>query len=111
MPARTVRVDLHFALFVSISSFNLTFPSLLLSVPAVVVEKPITPTFAEAQELVALAKATGKVLATYHSRRFDSDFLTVKSLIEEGAFGELSELDSHYDRYKVSVSSLPSSRV
>ncbi|KAL7411658.1 NAD binding Rossmann fold oxidoreductase [Mrakia frigida] len=66
----------------------------------VVVEKPITPTFEEAQILVALAKKTGLVLATYQSRRFDSDFLTTKALIEEGAFGELSEFESHYDRYK-----------
>ena len=80
-----------YANFQSNECSPLIFPSLF--VLSVVVEKPITPTFAEAQILVALAKKTGLVLATYQSRRFDSDFLTTKALIEEGAFGELSEFE------------------
>lgn len=57
----------------------------------VVCEKPITPTSGEAYELAELAKAKNLILAVFQSRRFDSDFLTVKALIDGGAFGELSE--------------------
>lgn len=79
----------------------------------VVVEKPLTPTSAEAWELAQLAEKTGLVLAVCaclvspgpgnraecgphladQNRRWDSDFLTVKSLLEAGAFGELSEFE------------------
>lgn len=62
-------------------------------VAAVIIEKPLTPTFAEAQELDALAKTKNLVLATYQNRRWDSDFLTVKAMIEDGTFGELSEFE------------------
>ena len=63
----------------------------LLAGKHVVVEKPLTPTFAEAQELVHLAESENLVLAVYQNRRFDSDFLTVENLIKKGTFGELSE--------------------
>jgi len=65
-----------------------------------VVEKPLTPTSKEAWELAKLAKEKSLILAVYQNRRWDSDFLTVKALIEKGAFGELSEFESHYDRFK-----------
>ena len=64
------------------------------------VEKPLTPTSQEAHELAALAKEKNLVLAVYQNRRFDSDFLTVKKLIDEGKFGELSEFQSNFDRFK-----------
>ncbi|KAJ3163539.1 hypothetical protein HDU86_000120 [Geranomyces michiganensis] len=69
----------------------------------VIVEKPFTVTSAEAQELVDLAKAAGKVLAVYHNRRWDGDFLTVSKLIEEGKLGRVVEFDSRFERYRNSV--------
>ncbi|GAA5827447.1 hypothetical protein JCM11251_003817 [Rhodosporidiobolus azoricus] len=65
-----------------------------------IVEKPITPTSAQATELAQLAASKNLVLAVYQNRRWDNDFLTVKKLMAEGAFGELSEFESHFDRYK-----------
>ncbi|GAA5891162.1 hypothetical protein JCM5296_004915 [Sporobolomyces johnsonii] len=65
-----------------------------------VVEKPVTPTSQEAYELAALAKEKNLVLAVYQNRRWDADFLTVKDLMRQGAFGELSEFQSNFDRYK-----------
>ena len=47
-------------------------------------EKPVTPTYAEAKELDALAKSHGVILSAFQNRRWDSDFLTVKKLIDEG---------------------------
>lgn len=66
----------------------------------VVVDKPFTITVAEAEELIALAKETGRFLSVFHNRRWDGDFLTVRQLIAAGELGELSHFESHYDRYR-----------
>jgi predicted dehydrogenase len=69
-----------------------------------VVEKPFTVTVEEGLELAALAAATGKKLAVYQSRRYDSDSKTVKKIVEEGWLGEIVEAELHYDRYTVALS-------
>ncbi|KAG8689760.1 hypothetical protein FRC08_010791 [Ceratobasidium sp. 394] len=68
----------------------------------VLLEKPVTPTYAEAKELDALAKSQGVILSAFQNRRWDSDFLTVKKLIEEGKLGDVVEFESHFDRYRPS---------
>ena len=45
------------------------------------VDKPVTATFAQAKELDALAKAKGLVLYPYQNRRWDSDFLALRKLL------------------------------
>ncbi len=50
----------------------------------VMVEKPVTPTVAEAEELAALAKSKNLVFCVYQNRRWDADFLTLKKVLEEG---------------------------
>jgi len=65
---------------------------------SVIIEKPLTPTFAEAQELISIAKAKNLVLAVYQNRRWDSDMLTLKSLLDKGSFGELSEFEVSHRR-------------
>ncbi|MGU3415285.1 oxidoreductase [Enterobacteriaceae bacterium C34A] len=66
----------------------------------VLVEKPFTPTLAEAKELFALANAKGLTITPYQNRRFDSCFLTAKKVIESGKLGELVEIESHFDMYR-----------
>ena len=66
----------------------------------VVVDKPFTTTVAEATELAALAKKSGRVLAVFQNRRWDGDFLTLRALIAEGRLGEVTHFESHYDRYR-----------
>ncbi len=66
----------------------------------VVIDKPFAATSAEARELIELAKAKGVVLAPFHNRRWDGDFLTVKRLIEEGALGRVVTFESHFDRFR-----------
>lgn len=70
----------------------------------VVVEKPFTATVPEAEELGALAKAKNKMLSVYHNRRYDSDYLTVKKVVEENLLGDLIEAEFHYDRYTPELS-------
>lgn len=69
----------------------------------VVVDKPFTVTLSQARELEALAKSLGRVLSVFHNRRWDSDFLTVKTLLGEGTLGEIVFFESHFDRFRPQV--------
>jgi scyllo-inositol 2-dehydrogenase (NADP+) len=66
----------------------------------VVVEKPFTPTAAEAEALIALARSKNRVLTVYQNRRWDSDFQTVRRVLDAGELGELRHYEAHFDRYK-----------
>ena len=69
----------------------------------VVVDKPFTVTLSQARELESLAKHCGRVLSVFHNRRWDSDFLTVRTLIDEGLLGEVCYFESHFDRFRPQV--------
>lgn len=73
----------------------------------VLVEKPFTPTLAQAKELFALAKSKGLTVTPYQNRRFDSCFLTAKKAIESGKLGEIVEVESHFDYYRPVVETKP----
>ena len=64
-----------------------------------VVEKAFTTTIAEAQELAALAKEKNLKLSVFQNRRWDSDFKTVKKIVEDKMLGEIVEAEFHFDRY------------
>jgi scyllo-inositol 2-dehydrogenase (NADP+) len=65
----------------------------------VVVEKPFTATTQQARTLINLAAEKKKILSVYHNRRYDSDFRTIKKVLDNGWLGELVEVNIHYDRY------------
>lgn len=69
----------------------------------VVVDKPFTVTLSQARELDALARSLGRVLSVFHNRRWDSDFLTLKALLADGALGEVAYFESHFDRFRPQV--------
>jgi predicted dehydrogenase len=66
----------------------------------VVIDKPFTVTLDEARQLASLADTSGRVVAVFHSRRWDGDFLAVKELVVSGALGSISHFESHFDRYR-----------
>ncbi|WP_179021058.1 Gfo/Idh/MocA family oxidoreductase [Winogradskyella forsetii] len=70
----------------------------------VVVEKPFTVTAVEAQELIELAEKHKVKLSVYHNRRWDSDFKTVKKIVEQGVLGDIVEAEFHYDRFEPELS-------
>jgi predicted dehydrogenase len=70
----------------------------------VIVEKPFTVTEQQGKELIALAKQKGKKLSSFQSRRFDSDFRTVRRVVNSGALGAIVEAEIHYDRYTPALS-------
>ena len=71
----------------------------LLAGKHAIVEKAFTTTIAEAQELAALAKEKNLKLSVFQNRRWDSDFKTVKKIVEDKMLGEIVEAEFHFDRY------------
>lgn len=68
---------------------------------SVLVDKPVTATAQEAYELGELAKAKGVVLYPFQNRRWDSDFLTLRKLLDlpssdPKSLGTLVEFESRY---------------
>ncbi|NDV65898.1 Gfo/Idh/MocA family oxidoreductase [Bacteroides sp. 224] len=70
----------------------------------VLVEKPFTITLEQAEELFGLAEKKNLQIFVYHNRRWDSDFMSVRNIIESGKLGKLSEVHFRYDRYKKELS-------
>ncbi|MDT7559532.1 MAG: hypothetical protein QOF38_11 [Pseudonocardiales bacterium] len=65
----------------------------------VVVDKPFAPTATEAEQVVAAAQAKGVGLTVFQNRRFDSDFLTVRKVLDAGRLGNVYRFESRYDRW------------
>lgn len=66
----------------------------------VVVDKPFTVTVAEAETLRDEAKRAGVLLSVFHNRRWTSDFLAVRRLIETGELGEVVDCEIRFDRFR-----------
>ena len=66
----------------------------------VVVDKPFTTSSAEAEALIDLARAHGRIVTVNHNRRWDGDFLTVGRLLDSGLLGSLVEYESRFDRFR-----------
>ena len=66
----------------------------------VVVDKPMGRTLEETEKIIAVSDQTGTMVCTYFNRLFDSDALTVKKVIAEGAIGNIFRLDSRFERFK-----------
>jgi scyllo-inositol 2-dehydrogenase (NADP+) len=76
----------------------------LLAGKYALVEKAFTTTVAEAEELKAIADEKGLKLCVYHNRRWDSDFLTIKAIIEQNLLGDIVEAEFRFDRYNPNLS-------
>ena len=72
----------------------------LLAGRDVVLDKPMTPTLRESQQLFDLAKRQGRLLAVYYDRRWDGDFQTVKKIVTSETLGEITDYECRYDRYR-----------
>jgi scyllo-inositol 2-dehydrogenase (NADP+) len=76
----------------------------LLAGKHVVVEKPFTVASKEGKELIRLAKKQNKKLSIYQNRRYDSDYKTIKKILQEKLLGNIVEAEFHFDRYKEELS-------
>lgn len=67
---------------------------------AVVCDKPFALDAASARETTELAERLGIPLTVYQNRRWDSDFLTLRRLVAEGALGTLTRFESRFERFQ-----------
>lgn len=66
----------------------------------VVVDKPLAVTAGQARDLVELARENGLMLTVFQNRRWDGDFLTLDRLISAGELGEVTRLESRFERWR-----------
>lgn len=76
----------------------------LLAGKHVIVEKPFVIDTSEGEALIKLAAEKQKVLSVYHNRRNDSDFKTVKHILQQNLLGDIIEAEIHFDRYSLDLS-------
>jgi scyllo-inositol 2-dehydrogenase (NADP+) len=70
----------------------------------VLIEKPFSVTAAQAQELFDLGLQKGLKVLAYQNRRFDSDFIAVKKVLESGKLGKITEAHLRFDRFRNTIS-------
>jgi scyllo-inositol 2-dehydrogenase (NADP+) len=73
----------------------------------VVVEKPFAVTVTEAEHLTRLADENKKIISVFQNRRYDSDYKTVKRIVDGHWLGDIVEAEIHYDRYSTELSPKP----
>jgi len=61
----------------------------------VYLEKPITETLSQADELLSVAKAAGRKIVVAHQMRLAENILALKRAIDGGMLGELLEIRAH----------------
>lgn len=66
----------------------------------VLCEKPFVPTSKEAYELEQYAQSKDRKLCVYQNRRWDADFVSLRSLVDSNALGRLVDVQSHFDRHR-----------
>lgn len=69
----------------------------------VLLEKPAVENTEQLEQLSRVSEQTGKKIFFYQNRRFDSHFMLVKSIIERGLLGKLTEVHIRFDRYKMEL--------
>jgi len=65
-----------------------------------VVDKPFAVTAAEGRTVADAARRAERLLIPYQNRRWDGDFLTVRALLAQGAFGTVHHFESRFDRWR-----------
>lgn len=66
----------------------------------VVVDKPFAGSLEQAQELFDLAARKGVTVQCFQNRRFDSDYLTARKVVESGKLGHVFEVVTAYDYFR-----------
>ncbi|MGK5728641.1 Gfo/Idh/MocA family oxidoreductase [Streptomyces sp. URMC 124] len=67
---------------------------------AVVVDKPLAATAAEAEALAEAAEERGLLLSAFQNRRWDNDFRTVQRLLADGSLGSVLRFESRFERWR-----------
>ena len=67
---------------------------------AVVCDKPFARDADAARQTAGLAEQLGVLLTVYQNRRWDSDFLTLRELLDKGSLGALTVFESRFERFR-----------
>jgi predicted dehydrogenase len=109
LPAATAVVELAQLPALGVQGVTITTPTATHAALAhealnlglhVVVDKPFALTAVDARDLVDHATRVGLLVIPYQNRRWDSDLLTVRRLIADGALGEVHRFTSRIDRFR-----------
>ena len=68
--------------------------SSLLAGKNVICEKPVALSVSDFDEMVAASEKSGKLFSVHQNRRWDVDFLAIKSLVNSGEIGEVINIES-----------------
>ncbi|SFF55825.1 Predicted dehydrogenase [Thermoflexibacter ruber] len=74
--------------------------AVLMAGKHLILEKPVTNFSWEAQDLIELANAKNLIFSVFHNRRYDGDFKTIKSIVQNKLLGDLVVYEAHYDRFR-----------
>jgi predicted dehydrogenase len=66
----------------------------------VVMDKPVAASVADGERLRDAAAEHGLLLSVFQNRRWDSDFLTLRALLTEGAIGSPARFESRFERWR-----------
>lgn len=66
----------------------------------VLVDKPLAGDTRAARAIVDLARHHHRQLHVFQNRRWDSDFRTLRALVEDGALGHVHRLESRFERWR-----------
>lgn len=67
----------------------------------VIIDKPMCLTSREADVLLQVARESRVALGVFHNRRFDSDYLTLRRLMQTGQLGDVRWLEMAWQRAKM----------
>ncbi|MBS1823463.1 MAG: oxidoreductase [Acidobacteria bacterium] len=69
----------------------------------VVVDKPFTVTLEQARSLRKVAEEEKRLLSVFHNRRWESETLAVKDVLQSGVLGKVTHFECHMDRFRPNV--------
>lgn len=69
----------------------------------VVIDKPMAATVSDALRLLEARKHSGKALTIFQNRRWDNDFLTLQKILAADLLGPLTQYESRFERYRVTL--------
>jgi len=70
---------------------------------AVVVDKPLAASAADARRVIDAAARLGRPLTVFQNRRWDGDFLTVRRLLADGTLGAVHRFESRFERWRPTI--------
>ena len=69
----------------------------------VVVDKPMGRTLKETEEIIQASKQFNTPVTTFFNRKWDSDALTIKKVINDGVIGKIFRLESRFERFREAI--------